>query len=232
MALLTVPSAFLLPRLTRRLPPGAAAQGLPWLGVLVVPPLAVCWGLFLSEAGSGGSSAAIIGLNAFAVAGVAGLCWPLALGLVASDSHRDRDARVMRAFVVSILSLVVLVPVVHWLCNVALSRQPGAYAVQREQQEQAERIAKALRQFRDATGAYPAKLEDLTAARMPTQGLDTSGNPVPILAGQALSMPQLPALPVDPLTGRSDTWVYNPRSPLLVESGGYEVTVITVMGDR
>ncbi len=87
-----------------------------------------------------------------------------------------------------------------------------------------------LRQFHEANGCYPMELTDLVGTEVPEMGVDSSGNPVPI--------PQTPRwhrplgaraaardLPIDPLTGQRDTWVYEPTGTPMVDSGGYEITL-------
>lgn len=80
----------------------------------------------------------------------------------------------------------------------------------------------ALNDFADTYGCYPEQLRDLTRPR-PTRGLDASGNPVAPMSGPGRAI--LKRLPVDPLTGRRNTWVYDVLSPGMVDSGGYAVTV-------
>jgi len=81
----------------------------------------------------------------------------------------------------------------------------------------------ALERFHKACGCYPAALGDLTADT-PTEGVDSSGNPVPIASGIAPSW-RLEELPIDPLTGRRDTWTYEPTGSPMVDSGGYEIVL-------
>jgi hypothetical protein len=81
----------------------------------------------------------------------------------------------------------------------------------------------ALKIFADTHHCYPARLSDLTDPQ-PAEGLDVSGNPVAIASpGQGRVV--LGRLPVDPLTHRRDSWVYDVLSPGMVDSGGYEVFV-------
>ncbi|MGD9498668.1 MAG: hypothetical protein AB7Y46_20405 [Armatimonadota bacterium] len=86
-------------------------------------------------------------------------------------------------------------------------------------------IDAALEAFAEDHGCYPARLENLTAAEAPATGVDASGNPVPI-AG-AYAGPYLRLLPMDPLTGRRDTWVYEVTGSPMVDSGGYHLTIAT-----
>jgi hypothetical protein len=81
----------------------------------------------------------------------------------------------------------------------------------------------ALQTFADTYHCYPARLSDLTVAQ-PQQGLDASGNAVAI-ASRAASGPIMESLPIDPLTGQRDTWVYDVLSPGMVDSGGYKTHV-------
>ncbi|MGD9495586.1 MAG: DUF2330 domain-containing protein [Armatimonadota bacterium] len=107
--------------------------------------------------------------------------------------------------------------------------QAGSWS--REAQEVADLLDERLREidaalagFAQDTGCYPARLEDLTGRTPPERGLDASGNPA-ALAGNYAG-PYLALLPVDPLTGRRDTWVYEVTGSPMVDSGGYSVTVV------
>lgn len=82
-----------------------------------------------------------------------------------------------------------------------------------------ESIDDKLSAFAEAHGCYPARLKDLQAQQAPAAGVDSSGNPVPLDA--ANHRPSGAELPVDPLTGRNDTWVYEPTATPMVDSGGY-----------
>ncbi len=68
-------------------------------------------------------------------------------------------------------------------------------------------------------GCYPATLDDLVATSAPTEGLDVSGNPVP-LPGEWKG-PYLPSLPPDLLGGELAYDVLNLRP---VDSGGWRTT--------
>jgi hypothetical protein len=74
----------------------------------------------------------------------------------------------------------------------------------------------ALEACRRDTRVLPARLSDLTATQAPATGVDGAGNAVPLLG--AWRGPYLPQLPVDPLTGRRDTWRYEPTGDLLVDA--------------
>jgi len=82
----------------------------------------------------------------------------------------------------------------------------------------------AIAAFASDTGCYPARLEDLTARTPPQGGLDASGNAAAV-AGEYAG-PYLAVLPVDPLTGRRDTWVYEVTGSPMVASGGYSLTIM------
>ena len=45
------------------------------------------------------------------------------------------------------------------------------------------------------------------------------------ITGAEQSTAILPQLPVDPLTGKRDSWVYDVLAPGLADSGAYKVTV-------
>ena len=94
-----------------------------------------------------------------------------------------------------------------------------------------------LRKFVAANGCYPAKLTDMLGSDIPDEGLDSSGNLVKItralrddmsaelqgtLGDGAFAATELPE---DPLTGRRDTWVYEPTGSPMVDSGGYRIKI-------
>lgn len=101
------------------------------------------------------------------------------------------------------------------------SREGRALADQLD--ERLREIDAALETFAEDTGCYPARPADLSAAQAPAMGVDASGNPVALGGGYA--GPYLPVLPVDPLTGRRDTWVYEVTGVPMADSGGYRLTV-------
>lgn len=86
-----------------------------------------------------------------------------------------------------------------------------------------ERIEGALEAFRADTGCYPASLADLAATSPPAFGQDASGNRVR-LAARPLK-PYLSALPRDPLTGRTQSWILTVAGEAIVQSGGLSTTV-------
>jgi len=86
-----------------------------------------------------------------------------------------------------------------------------------------EAIEKAVAAFAADTGSYPASLDDLTRSQQVTEGQDASGNKVRLLA--PLSKVHLTALPEDPLTKRSDTWLFAVAGAAVVQSGGLEGVV-------
>jgi hypothetical protein len=90
-----------------------------------------------------------------------------------------------------------------------------------------EDLVAAVEEFQAQAGCYPGELSDLTATHV-TEGRDASGNPVPL--DLTLAQPLLSEIPVDPSTGRRDTWVYDVLSPTLVDPGGWRCT-LTTSGD-
>jgi hypothetical protein len=83
-----------------------------------------------------------------------------------------------------------------------------------------------MQRFHRTYGCYPEKLKDLVAAAPRTAGVDSSGNPVQIAPPGSTGADADPGeLPVDPLTGRRDTWVYEPTGTPMVDSGGFEITL-------
>jgi len=84
--------------------------------------------------------------------------------------------------------------------------------------------------FHEANGCYPMALLDLLGTEAPQTGVDVSGNPVPIPQIARWHRPLGPRmaareLPIDPLTGQRDTWVYEPTGTPMVDSGGYRITL-------
>ena len=87
-----------------------------------------------------------------------------------------------------------------------------------------------LLRFRRQYGCWPARLQDLVGRDLPETGVDSSGNPVPLPASVPWhrplgATPVVRELPIDPLTGRDDTWVYEPTGEPMVDSGGYTTTL-------
>ncbi|MBM3957031.1 MAG: DUF2330 domain-containing protein, partial [Gemmatimonadetes bacterium] len=99
----------------------------------------------------------------------------------------------------------------------------------RELDQALQQIDGLMARFHDTYGCYPAKLKDLVAGRPAMQGVDSSGNPVeiaPIAANPVEA--EAAGLPIDPLTGRRDTWVYEPTGTPMVDSGGFDITLTRV----
>lgn len=86
-----------------------------------------------------------------------------------------------------------------------------------------ESLDEAIDDFCEATGCYPAALGDLTATTRPAVGIDASGNEVSL--GGAWHGPYLGILPLDPLTGRRDAWVYEVTGEPMVSSGGWRIMI-------
>ncbi|MCX7599758.1 MAG: DUF2330 domain-containing protein [Armatimonadetes bacterium] len=120
--------------------------------------------------------------------------WPLAvyLGLVAGTLVAGTEARLTQG---------------------PASRVEGAGEFRQARQA----ILNAVAAFAHDNGALPRSLKDLTATGPIREGLDSSGNPVRLnLPGGRT--PYLPKLPIDPLSGRRDTWTYEPTGDLVVDS--------------
>jgi hypothetical protein len=83
------------------------------------------------------------------------------------------------------------------------------------------RIDHALDAFREDTGCYPAALEDLASDQAPEYALDSSGNEAELPDG--LSGSWITELPIDPLTGERNTWVYEVTGAPMVDSGGLTI---------
>lgn len=86
-----------------------------------------------------------------------------------------------------------------------------------------ESLDEAIEDFCEDTGCYPATLDDLTATAPPAVGIDASGNAVEL--GGAWGGAYLGILPLDPLTGRRDAWVYEVTGEPMVSSGGWRIVI-------
>ena len=101
----------------------------------------------------------------------------------------------------------------------------------RELDEALKKLDDMLRAFRDTNGCYPVALGDMLGSAVPTSGVDSSGNQVePLRTGDGdgplgAQHGVINELPTDPLTGRADTWVYEPTGAPMVDSGGYRITL-------
>jgi hypothetical protein len=108
----------------------------------------------------------------------------------------------------------------------------GILGTQAQLQRALEAIDHWLGVFHQANGCYPMELTDLAGIQAPQVGVDSSGNPLSIPHTARWHRPLGPGmevrdLPVDPLTGQRDTWVYEPTGTPMVDSGGYEITLET-----
>ena len=92
------------------------------------------------------------------------------------------------------------------------------------------RLDDMLLRFRRQYGCLPASLQDLAGLDLPETGVDSSGNPIPLPTAVQWhrplgATPVARGLPTDPLTGRNDTWLYEPTGEPVVESGAYATTL-------
>lgn len=122
----------------------------------------------------------------------------------------------------ALLGTVVLSPLLMIGHDLVLDARPSRYEITQQLDKALRELDEAVGVFKDQTGCYPEHLLDLVNTQ-PTYGLDSSGNRVPIAS--PLRAVVLQELPTDPLTGRSDTWVYDVLAPQVVDSGAYEITV-------
>lgn len=99
----------------------------------------------------------------------------------------------------------------------------------RDFQESRQQILSAISAFAFDNGALPRSLKDLTSTGPITEALDSSGNPVRLNlpGGRA---PYLHKLPVDPLSGRRDTWTYDPVADLVVDSAAWGLVKVETIG--
>ncbi len=86
-----------------------------------------------------------------------------------------------------------------------------------------ESLDEAIDDFCKDTGCYPATLRDLTATAPPAVGFDASGNEVSL--GGDWHGPYRSVLPLDPLTLRRDSWVYEVTGEPMVSSGGWRIVI-------
>jgi hypothetical protein len=162
------------------------------------------------------------------VAGVALLCFVV---LAPWTTARSRALAQGFTAVAAFMALLTIAGQVRLLAPAqAGSGSREARAIADQLDERLLEIDAALEAFAEDHGCYPARLENLTAAEAPATGVDASGNPVPI-AG-AYAGPYLRLLPMDPLTGRRDTWVYEVTGSPMVDSGGYRLTIATQEGPQ
>ncbi len=126
------------------------------------------------------------------------------------------------AILFALVSTAVLSPFLMKTHNAVLETRPSRYEITQQLDEALQELDEALGAFKDQTGCYPERLLDLTKTQS-TYGLDSSGNRVPLTS--PLQTAVLQELPTDPLTGRSDTWVYDVLAPQVVDSGAYEIMV-------
>jgi len=121
--------------------------------------------------------------------------------------------------VLGVLVAVLLVP--------ALARAGGSSEVRERWTRELADAQKAIRTAVDAfaaeAGAYPATLSDLASGKPIETGLDASGNAIRLR--EPVRGTYLPALPVDLLTGRADTWRYSVSGEVTIQSGGFTTTV-------
>lgn len=157
-------------------------------------------------------------LQMIAVAALLALAWVLLRG-------EGRDRAVAAAFALTLLVLgtatslgrIAVTPPAHG--GMMVSNSTGL----RELDDALAKLDEALLRFISDTGCYPAALSDLIATTAPAQGLDSSGNPVP-LAG-AFAGPYLQELPEDPLTRKRDTWLYEVTGAPMVDTGGLTIKI-------
>lgn len=128
--------------------------------------------------------------------------WPLAayLGLLAGTFVAGAEAK--------------LIPPPPREANPAEEFQKGRQA-----------ILTAIAAFAHDTGALPRNLNDLTSTGPIRQGLDSSGNPVPLNVPGGRT-PYLERLPIDPLSGRRSTWTYEPTGDLVVDSKAWRAATV------
>lgn len=150
------------------------------------------------------------------------LFWSIGLRYHTRRPPKTADVALERMCLFAALALVTFGAGAHMLCESTVDAYCDADRLLDVQEERIAEMTAAVARFRDATGAYPARLDVLTASKLPTDGLDASGNPA-LIAG-ALRLPLLKRIPDDPLTGRPN-WVYDVRSPRLIESGGYRLHI-------
>jgi hypothetical protein len=125
--------------------------------------------------------------------------------------------------VAAFIFALLLLPLLLTARAYRLQGLPNRYAISRQLELNLGTLDKALGTFKSQHGCYPGQLADLTRDQA-TSGLDASGNKVAVRGGGGKVLPELP---VDPLTNRADTWVYDVLSAPMVDSGAYRITVTT-----
>ncbi len=155
------------------------------------------------------------------VTGIALLCFAVVAPLV--DTRSRRAAQNLTA-VAAFMALLVLAGQIRLMphAEAGMSKRP-AQAVADRIDAALEEIDVALIAFADDHGAFPAELADLASGVAPQHGLDASGNRVELAEGS--TRPYLAGLPIDPITHRSDTWVYEVTGTPMVASGAFTVEV-------
>jgi hypothetical protein len=164
----------------------------------------------------------LLGTSALTLAALA-----LLLAFVTTASLIGANARRTAAPMARALVALLLVAVIASVVGMTSAQAgTGGYIASgvRELDTALARLDDALTSFLARHGCYPATLQDLIASNPPAAGLDSSGNRVTITA-QPGGGPLLTELPVDPLSGRNDTWLYEPTGSPMIDSGGYEIRI-------
>jgi len=158
-------------------------------------------------------------LESIAIRDWSGVQWvSLLLAVIAWAGLRRRGC-LARAAILAGLAFVLLFPTVWSPEGLPGARERCLDALNERQ----EAIRSAVDRFVGDAGAYPAALSDLACKKAVETGLDASGNPVRLR--RPLPGTYLPSLPVDPLTGHSDTWTYWVRGEPTIQSGGFRTEV-------
>ncbi len=226
LAAAIVPAGLLLRWLIPRMPRALWKSTGRVVGLVALAIAGVAW--VVGTAYLAGRPDANLLLLACASLGVGALCIPPIVAALYTVSASSRRASIWRRVFLAFVLAVLLAPTMDVLCDMAISPLPTAQRLANDQESARSDVEKAVRQFREATGANPRQLADLCARQAPATGVDASGNAVPLAAGPRA--PLLQEVPVDPFTGRRDDWVYDTRAAGSVESGAYTLEVKTVAG--
>ncbi len=200
------------PGLLLRLSVGVAllyAIAIPFLGMP---------GIFMGMSPQGG--AALLHVAGLAM-GIAILCFTVIAPFASAQSRRIAPGF---ATVAALMGLLVMTGGMRLIGPAeAGSGSAEAQEIEARMDEALQALDDALAEFADDTGAFPVQLADLLAAEPPASGLDGSGNRVSIEGGA--QGPWLLDMPIDPITRRRDTWLYEVTGDPMVSSGAYAIEV-------
>jgi hypothetical protein len=137
----------------------------------------------------------------------------LGIGINRRVHGRGRRRVAWGAFLVLVLLLV----------GFGYMRWCGPYDVIQTAEMHPAEVGRGVENFVAAHGCLPQTVSQIFGSAAAGMGQDGAGNPVPFSAGSTTES-RYP-VPVDILTGCTDTWVIDPTAPEFVTSRGWQVTV-------